>query len=202
MLFLRETGLDQTIRQAYDNGHTKVVGICGGYQLMGKHIADPECSEGTLTHIDGLGLLPVSTTLTNDKHTCQSAFTINGCSTVLHGYEIHTGITRPVEGCHITLTAVPHSSGIPSILRYRMARSFIQLRNTAQMAPQSCSIGSVGKSLPACFRIFFRQRSGSLRLSVSLRLRSGSLGLSVSPCLAGFTYSASRVLARFSTFFV
>ena len=102
MLFLRETGLDQAICQAYDNCHTKVVGICGGYQLMGKHIADPECSEGTLTHIDGLGLLPVSTTLTNDKHTCQSAFTINGCSTVLHGYEIHTGITRPSEGHHIT----------------------------------------------------------------------------------------------------
>lgn len=38
-----------------------------------------------------------------------------------------------------TLTAVPHSSGIPSILRYRIARSFIQLLNTAQIAPHNCS---------------------------------------------------------------
>ena len=47
-----------------------------------------------------------------------------------------------------TLTAVPHSAGIPSILRYRIARSFIQLSNTAQIAPQSCSYAEVGKSLP------------------------------------------------------
>ena len=66
-----------------------------------------------------------------------------------------------------TVTAVPHSAGMLFSLRYRIARSFIQLLNTAQMAPQSCSHGLVGNSLPVFFRMAALKRfTSSFRSSV------------------------------------
>ena len=65
-----------------------------------------------------------------------------------------------------TFTAVPHSSGIWFMRRYSMARSFIQLSNTAQIAPHSCSQGEEGKSFPVrAFTAALNRTTNSFRSS-------------------------------------
>ena len=86
---LRRNGVAQAIIRAHRKG-TSVMGICGGYQMMGVEVCDPHHLEGDIERLPGLGLLPVSTTMTDEKTTRQVTF--NGG---MHGYEIHCGETRP-----------------------------------------------------------------------------------------------------------
>jgi adenosylcobyric acid synthase len=96
LLWLRKVGLDKWILSQHRAGAT-VVGICGGYQMLGKSVHDPEGVESNLSAAEGLGLLPVTTTLTNEKRTrAVSATTRAGV--VFGGYEIHMGVTVPEEG--------------------------------------------------------------------------------------------------------
>jgi len=88
---LRQSGAADAIRQASERGAT-VLGICGGYQMMGEEILDPERVESDAARTEGLGLLPVSTTLRREKRTRQVHFSLeNGTG---EGYEIHHGETR------------------------------------------------------------------------------------------------------------
>ncbi len=64
--WLKERGWAEKIQQYAKNGG-RVLGVCGGYQMLGKKVFDPNGVEGSITEIDGLGLLDVSTTLENDK---------------------------------------------------------------------------------------------------------------------------------------
>ena len=86
--WLRERGLAEAILRAHREGKT-VLGICGGYQMMGIEVLDPDHVEGPLERLPGLGLLPVSTTMSGEKMTRQVS-----CPYGL-GYEIHQGETRP-----------------------------------------------------------------------------------------------------------
>jgi adenosylcobyric acid synthase len=96
LTWLRERGLDQAITAAHRAG-TTVIGICGGYQLLGETLADPLGIEGPPgSCADGLGLLPVTTTFQPQKETNQSHFRLHGAEAewaLLHGYEIHSGVT-------------------------------------------------------------------------------------------------------------
>ncbi|NQZ09873.1 MAG: cobyric acid synthase [Algicola sp.] len=81
----------------------KVLGICGGYQMLGELIDDPQGVEEGIGSSEGLGLLPLKTTLTAAKTLTQTqgTITINGNSTLINGYEIHVGqtdFTKPVQG--------------------------------------------------------------------------------------------------------
>ena len=91
---LRRSGMAQAIQRAYRDGAT-VLGICGGYQMMGTDICDPQHFEGDIERIHGLGLLPVSTVITNEKTTRQTTFRIDGHEEdgMMEGYEIHMGET-------------------------------------------------------------------------------------------------------------
>ena len=121
---LRRNGCAQAIIQAHRNG-ASVLGICGGYQLMGIEVCDPSHVEGDIERLPGLGLLPVTTTMSGEKVTrqasfsfasdkhgltrtniseCQSAsmtekeFRVSPCSSDannMRGYEIHMGQTQP-----------------------------------------------------------------------------------------------------------
>lgn len=95
---LRRNGCAQAIQRAARRGAT-VVGICGGYQMMGMEVNDPQHVEGEMERLPGLGLLPVKTTMSGEKVTRQVRFAttsdVNG-NTTLTGYEIHMGETRPV----------------------------------------------------------------------------------------------------------
>jgi adenosylcobyric acid synthase len=85
---LRRNGCAQAIIQAHRNG-ASVLGICGGYQLMGIEVCDPHHMEGDIERLPGLGLLPVSTTMSGEKVTRQVECEYG------KGYEIHMGETLP-----------------------------------------------------------------------------------------------------------
>jgi adenosylcobyric acid synthase len=98
--FLRTGGLALAIHE-YHAGGGRVAGICGGYQMLGRRISDPDGVESDLVEAEGLGLLDVETILTGDKQTHQVAGTVLEGAAVLGlgaveqvtGYEIHMGAT-------------------------------------------------------------------------------------------------------------
>lgn len=94
---LRRNGVAQAILRAHREG-TMVMGICGGYQMMGREICDPEGVEGSLTRLPGLGLLPVQTVMQKEKVTRQVCFTLASAAGEGKGYEIHNGTTLPAGG--------------------------------------------------------------------------------------------------------
>ena len=85
---LRRSGMAQAIIQAHKQGKM-VVGICGGYQMLGTTVSDPDGIEGSITQLPGLGLLPISTVMRGEKITRQVEFEFEG--TICKGYEIHQG---------------------------------------------------------------------------------------------------------------
>ena len=85
---LRRNGCAQAIIKAHREGAT-VLGICGGYQMMGVEVCDPEHVEGDIERLPGLGLLPITTTMSGEKRTCQVTCEYGT------GYEIHMGETSP-----------------------------------------------------------------------------------------------------------
>ena len=86
---LRRNGCAQAIVRAHREG-ASVLGICGGYQMMGMEVLDPDHVEGDIERLPGLGLLPTTTTMNGDKQTRQVSCQYGG------GYEIHQGETHPV----------------------------------------------------------------------------------------------------------
>jgi adenosylcobyric acid synthase len=91
MLFLQKHGMALAIKKAHEQGKA-VYGICGGFQMMGKWIKDPEHVEGNIDIVPGLGILPVETTITEEKITEQCSFTFQS-KLQGKGYEIHMGET-------------------------------------------------------------------------------------------------------------
>ncbi len=91
---LRNNGVAQAIIRAHRAG-TTIIGICGGYQMMGQMIHDPQNIEGSgIKHLPGHSLLPTETTLEETKITRQVAFTFRNNPTPCQGYEIHMGRTQ------------------------------------------------------------------------------------------------------------
>ena len=90
LLELRRNGCAQAILRAHRNGK-QVVGICGGYQMLGQTVNDPDGIEGSISSLPGLGLLPIHTTMTAEKTTRQVTFPFNGQT--CQGYEIHQGVS-------------------------------------------------------------------------------------------------------------
>lgn len=71
----------------------RVLGVCGGYQMLGRTIADPDGIEGEPASVEGLGLLDVETVLTPDKRVVEVSGVHAGSGAPLRGYEIHVGRT-------------------------------------------------------------------------------------------------------------
>ena len=71
-----------------------VVGLCGGYQMLGRSIADPDGVEGPAERVEGLALLDVDTLLSGDKTTRFARGTHSGSGAAVEGYEIHLGKTE------------------------------------------------------------------------------------------------------------
>lgn len=117
LLWLRQNGLEVSVQRAAQKG-TVVFGICGGYQMLGQDICDFHGIEGELDASDGhsmtasvrgMGLLPVSTVLEQQKHRTQTAGRfqeIGGALEALsgvsfYGYEIHHGKTKYLDGAKL-----------------------------------------------------------------------------------------------------
>jgi adenosylcobyric acid synthase len=99
--WLRERGLADAISAL----EVPVVGICGGYQMLGQSIHDPEKLESAQAYSEGLGLLPIQTTFEGQKATYQAKAVIaqfdgwlgNIAGSEISGYEIHMGRSTGVN---------------------------------------------------------------------------------------------------------
>ena len=100
--FIRENGLEEQIKALHKKGKL-IIGICGGYQMLGKKLKDPYHVEGEREEYDGIGLLDTETIFEREKTTTQVEATIceglNGYLKNLggkkvSGYEIHMGVTN------------------------------------------------------------------------------------------------------------
>jgi adenosylcobyric acid synthase len=91
--FLEDTGLAAHIQTLHREGRTYLVGLCGGYQMLGKSIHDPAGVESPLQTMEGLGLIPMVTTMEQRKTTVLSRgeASFAGQRMELAGYEIHMG---------------------------------------------------------------------------------------------------------------
>ena len=104
--WLRQSGLEASIQKAASGG-TLVFGVCGGYQMLGRHISDPEQVEAAgVTEIDGMGLLPLETVFQGEKVQTQTKGVFSGVAGLLSelngkryaGYEIHMGRSEEARG--------------------------------------------------------------------------------------------------------
>lgn len=103
LLLLQKSGMAEAIQNYAASGGT-VLGICGGYQMMGQYLTDPDRLESEYIKCDGLGLLPIRTMITDYKVTKQRQVTSNFPQSGLPvaGYEIHQGRSRLIEPDAIT----------------------------------------------------------------------------------------------------
>ena len=101
MVYLEKNGFAMEINQLADGG-TLVIGICGGFQILGTELHDPKGTESSIPSVKGLGLLDMVTVFEPDKITCQVSGEVIGDGTFLSqvigqpvtGYEIHMGRTQ------------------------------------------------------------------------------------------------------------
>jgi adenosylcobyric acid synthase len=90
LIFLRAQGWDVDIKaHVRRGGH--VLGLCGGYQMLGKTIDDPDGVDGRAGTVEGLGLLDIATVMTSDKSTTLVTGTHCASGAGIEGYEIHLG---------------------------------------------------------------------------------------------------------------
>ncbi len=94
--FLKEQGWDVDLKAHLRRGG-HVLGICGGYQMLGKTINDPEGLEGPVGCLDGLGLLDVETLMTQDKKLTRVSACYGANKLDISGYEIHIGRTEGTD---------------------------------------------------------------------------------------------------------
>ena len=92
LAFLRRQGWDVDLIAHVRRGG-RVIGLCGGYQMLGARIADPEGTEGPAETVAGLGLLDVETVMGGDKALRAVAGTCLANAAPFHGYEMHIGRT-------------------------------------------------------------------------------------------------------------
>ena len=99
LMWLRQCGLEAAVQKAAAAG-TPVFGICGGYQMLGRSVSDPDGVEASgVTEIAGLGLLEMDTVFLGEKVQTQTSGTFAGITGMLsglngkryEGYEIHMG---------------------------------------------------------------------------------------------------------------
>jgi adenosylcobyric acid synthase len=91
LAWLRSRGLDEWILRQRRRG-ARVIGICGGYQMMGEAVMDPDHLESPVAGARGLGIFPASTTMAQEKVT-RRVEAVTPAGHRFHAYEIHMGVT-------------------------------------------------------------------------------------------------------------
>ena len=98
LAWMNEQGLSQAVKELHAGG-AGVVGVCGGYQMLGTKVSDPEHIESSITELDGLGLLNLTTVFegSNETHringrvVAATGLLAGASGTPVSGYEIHMG---------------------------------------------------------------------------------------------------------------
>jgi adenosylcobyric acid synthase len=95
LIELQQSGMGEQLKK-YAKAGGVIFGVCGGYQMLGKIVNDPDHHEGTEDSYKGLNLLPIKTTITAQKITrqCQSISCFPQIGLPVTGYEIHQGISE------------------------------------------------------------------------------------------------------------
>lgn len=91
LVYLRNSGLEALIKKHSENN--MLIGICGGYQMLGKTIKDPSEVETNLKEIEGMKLLDVETVFEEEKVTTRVEAECTLFNKMVYGYEIHMGIS-------------------------------------------------------------------------------------------------------------
>jgi cobyric acid synthase CobQ len=91
---LKNNGMAEAIKKVAANGKTEIVGICAGFQMLGKLIKDPHHIESDKGQIDGIGLLDVTTVMALEKTLQLAGATHLSSGLTTKGYEIHHGQTK------------------------------------------------------------------------------------------------------------
>jgi len=113
LAFFRAQGWDIDLAaHVRRGGH--VVGICGGYQMLGTTISDPDGIEGTAGTVDGLGLLDVETVLTPEKSLVEARGKHLATGASVSGYEIHIGRTSGPD-CARPYLHIRDGGGMPKL---------------------------------------------------------------------------------------
>jgi adenosylcobyric acid synthase len=90
LAFLRAQGWDVDLTAHWRRGG-RILGICGGYQMLGRAVHDPDGIEGPAGSTEGLGLLDVETVMTSDKSLTRVSAVHAATGAAMSGYEIHIG---------------------------------------------------------------------------------------------------------------
>ena len=112
LLWLRESGLEAAILKLAGRG-VPLLGVCGGYQMLGNLLEDPDGVESEVPSLRGMGLLPCTTVFSPAKtRTRMKAQVLGGpmAGAQLEGYEIHMGITQ-VDGTPFCKLENGHQDG-------------------------------------------------------------------------------------------
>ncbi|MCG8384682.1 MAG: cobyric acid synthase [Cytophagales bacterium] len=97
LIEIRKNGVAEALLAAY-RAQKRIIGICGGYQMMGERVEDPDEVESTVPSTEGLGIFPIHTRILKDKTTLQRKFIFKDQGDeVCQGYEIHMGETHALE---------------------------------------------------------------------------------------------------------
>ncbi len=99
---LKNNGMAETIKRTSANGKTEVIGICAGFQMLGKTIKDPHHIESGNGKIDGIALLDVTTVMALEKTLQLAAATHLTSGLTVKGYEIHHGQTE-IGNCEVLI---------------------------------------------------------------------------------------------------
>lgn len=114
LLWLRQSGLEAALLKLAANG-TPVLGVCGGYQMLGETLADPEGTEsGTVQTVRGLGLLPTHTVFTGQKHRTQDTAAVTAAPFAGAAPDRISDPHRPHRGagCALLHTGRRHTRGL------------------------------------------------------------------------------------------
>ncbi|MEK3644743.1 cobyric acid synthase [Aeribacillus sp. FSL M8-0235] len=95
LLLLRKSGFEDAIEKLYRAKKSVIVGICGGYQMLGREISDPHHVETTIGSANGFGFFPIRTAMMKEKRTTLTTGMAHlaDCNMPVEGYEIHMGTT-------------------------------------------------------------------------------------------------------------
>jgi adenosylcobyric acid synthase len=113
LAWLREQGWAEYLTRHLRYGG-RVIGICGGYQMLGEHIDDPDGVDGEPGHSEGLGWLAVTTRMSGDKHLERVEGQLASSGAPVTGYEIHMGRTEGADRDRPTLQLADHADGATS----------------------------------------------------------------------------------------
>lgn len=90
LIYLKNNGFDKSIIENFKKGKT-VIGICGGFEMLGKIVYDDKNLEGSLTKMEAIGLFPIETHIRDEKILGQKKFYYKNQTDISEGYVIHMG---------------------------------------------------------------------------------------------------------------